>query len=343
VLGAEDEDTMSVDEDEEKQEEPEYLINIDTQCLKLQSESIIGTWRKDKAWVRPIQTFLKEFGYLHGSIDGDFGTQTKSALIDFQRDSGLVADGIFGIGTAKYIQDHCGEIGVSEDVEEENEEQSDLGDEDNTQSDTVIFKNIKDFFFNSVDSVSNWIKNLFIKNKKINPVLIDTENNEIISVKETIVEEKIVISFAEGTNKSVVSQYSLDVLRDVLIDSDNSYALITSTSRTPEQQAQAMIDNVISKGISSQYRLYGKNGDLVLNLYPDKQAMIDKIYELGPSTVSKHCADFNIKNIIDIAPFSIEKRNKFLSSSKNEVRISKVLSPEEQDGENAYHLEILQN
>lgn len=50
-----------------------------------------------------IQTKLIELGYLDGSADGVFGQQTKSALIEFQKDYGLTADGIAGNNTLKSL------------------------------------------------------------------------------------------------------------------------------------------------------------------------------------------------------------------------------------------------
>ena len=46
--------------------------------------------------VRKMQQRLKELGYYTGSVDGDFGAGTESALKDFQRANGLTADGIAG-------------------------------------------------------------------------------------------------------------------------------------------------------------------------------------------------------------------------------------------------------
>ena len=43
-----------------------------------------------------IETKLKRWGYYNGEIDGIFGTQTKNAVISFQKKNGLVADGIAG-------------------------------------------------------------------------------------------------------------------------------------------------------------------------------------------------------------------------------------------------------
>lgn len=46
--------------------------------------------------VRDVQSRLKEAGYLDGPIDGIFGSGTRSAVIAFQRDKGLDADGVVG-------------------------------------------------------------------------------------------------------------------------------------------------------------------------------------------------------------------------------------------------------
>ena len=46
--------------------------------------------------VRELQTLLTSWGYRLGSIDGIFGPQTQNAVLAFQRDHGLSADGIVG-------------------------------------------------------------------------------------------------------------------------------------------------------------------------------------------------------------------------------------------------------
>ena len=46
--------------------------------------------------VRAVQTKLKELGYTVGNVDGIFGSQTKAAVIAFQKDHGLSPDGIAG-------------------------------------------------------------------------------------------------------------------------------------------------------------------------------------------------------------------------------------------------------
>ncbi len=53
--------------------------------------------------VRNIQTRLKNWGYYKGAVDGIYGTQTKNAVIAFQRKNGLTPDGIAGPKTLEKI------------------------------------------------------------------------------------------------------------------------------------------------------------------------------------------------------------------------------------------------
>ena len=49
--------------------------------------------------VRALQKRLKELGYLSGSVDGSFGVATQAAVIAFQQNNGLTADGKAGTAT----------------------------------------------------------------------------------------------------------------------------------------------------------------------------------------------------------------------------------------------------
>ena len=53
--------------------------------------------------VKALQTKLKELGYYTGTIDGDYGSSTASAVKEFQRRNGLTADGIAGEKTLKAL------------------------------------------------------------------------------------------------------------------------------------------------------------------------------------------------------------------------------------------------
>ena len=53
------------------------------------------------ATVKTMQTKLINWGYLSGKADGIFGAKTKAAVIKFQKNNGLTADGIVGTKTAQ--------------------------------------------------------------------------------------------------------------------------------------------------------------------------------------------------------------------------------------------------
>jgi len=53
--------------------------------------------------VSQLQTNLANKGYPVGSVDGIFGTNTEVALKSFQRNSGLIADGIYGPNTCSAL------------------------------------------------------------------------------------------------------------------------------------------------------------------------------------------------------------------------------------------------
>ena len=53
--------------------------------------------------VTKIQNKLKSLGYYKGAVDGIYGTQTKNAVIAFQRNCGITVDGIAGPQTLLYL------------------------------------------------------------------------------------------------------------------------------------------------------------------------------------------------------------------------------------------------
>jgi hypothetical protein len=118
-----------------------------------------------------------------------------------------------------------------------------------------------------------------------------------------------------------VAASSLEVLRDVLHSAGLKSATITSTARTAEDQARAMYNNLIGtgkgQGVKAQFHLYrGRPGTKVVATFVElskkglsvdeiRKGMLDKILELGPSHVSRHCADPAKLNVIDIGPNSL--------------------------------------
>lgn len=53
--------------------------------------------------VRQIQQKLRDLGFYKGSVDGIYGSQTQSAVKQFQKSVGITADGIAGSKTLLYL------------------------------------------------------------------------------------------------------------------------------------------------------------------------------------------------------------------------------------------------
>ncbi|MGB3653214.1 MAG: peptidoglycan-binding domain-containing protein, partial [Rivularia sp. (in: cyanobacteria)] len=54
--------------------------------------------------VTKLQQRLKNLGYYSSAIDGDFGPKTEAAVIAYQKNNYLVADGVVGDETQASIQ-----------------------------------------------------------------------------------------------------------------------------------------------------------------------------------------------------------------------------------------------
>ena len=127
---------------------------------------------------------------------------------------------------------------------------------------------------------------------------------------------------------------------------------ITSTIRTPKTQADAMYNNILSLGVDSQKKLYGPNGNNVIDVYILKknygygkadtlEAMEQKIIDLGPENVSRHLTIDPLQYVaFDVSPDSIPttKRNLFIDAMKKIA--NKILTPTYSTGEPVFHLEM---
>ena len=56
-------------------------------------------------YVLVAQDGLNTLGYTTGGLDGVFGTQTRNAVLSYQRSRGLAVDGIVGCNTWRSIQE----------------------------------------------------------------------------------------------------------------------------------------------------------------------------------------------------------------------------------------------
>lgn len=158
------------------------------------------------------------------------------------------------------------------------------------------------------------------------------------------------IKFGAKAKKENVTNFSLKVLEDILQAAGLTSALITSTARTPADQARVMFNNIVGTSVIRQKKLYAAAGDLVIDEYVRakkagksaieiKAAMEAKIIAIGPTKVSHHAADPNILCVFDIAPSSITKKAAFEKAVLADKRVKKFIMP---PVDPAYHLEIPQ-
>lgn len=77
-----------------------FSVAIHISALSLPALSKLGSSGDE---VKSIQRRLKEWGYYSGSVDGIYGTATKSAVKKFQKANSLTADGVAGPSTLAAI------------------------------------------------------------------------------------------------------------------------------------------------------------------------------------------------------------------------------------------------
>lgn len=158
------------------------------------------------------------------------------------------------------------------------------------------------------------------------------------------------VHFGLNAKAEAVTPFSIGVLKDILRAAGLKGALITSTSRSPAEQARVMFINLQLTGVARQRRLYKPPGNKVIDVYVASKAagktdaqikadMESKIIEVGPTTVSRHASDPRTLCVFDVAPSSIQNQRAFVAAVKSDPRVSKFLQP---PVDPAFHLEIPQ-
>ena len=158
------------------------------------------------------------------------------------------------------------------------------------------------------------------------------------------------VEFASSARAEAVSDYTLGIIKDILHSAGLRRCLVTSTARTPADQARVMFNNLERYGADHQRKLYASPGRRVIDVYVEqkargatperiKQAMEQCVLDTGPSRVSRHVADPAQRNVIDIAPSSITDRGAFEAAVRADKRLALFLTPPQDP---AYHLEIVQ-
>ena len=158
------------------------------------------------------------------------------------------------------------------------------------------------------------------------------------------------VRFGSNADPEAVTPYSLRVLKEIVRTAGLRECLVSSTSRNPHDQARVMFANLEKYGAEHQKRLYGRGGDLVIDVYSEEKAagsssteiraaMERKIVAIGPTKVSRHASDPRVLNVFDVAPSSIRDRPAFEDAVRADPRVEYFLAPPRDPG---YHLEIPQ-
>ena len=74
-------------------------------CYPNSGESVyaLSKYGSTGSEVKTLQQKLKDLGFYNGDVDGIFGTQTQTAVRNFQRSVGITVDGIAGPTTLLYL------------------------------------------------------------------------------------------------------------------------------------------------------------------------------------------------------------------------------------------------
>lgn len=182
------------------------------------------------------------------------------------------------------------------------------------------------------------------------------EDTEPTTLTEATEEEKVkasdvTITYASGVSSSKVKAYAITVIKEDAAKAGIKSIKITSTYRSPETQMSAMYNNIESKGVEDQKKLYGSKGDKVIDAYEAAKkvknatsttiqaAMLAKAKEID--FTSAHSKDnYESYNVIDISfkDFTDKEYKAFRKVLDDDSRISKVLGKEESDP--CLHVEI---
>ena len=116
--------------------------------------------------------------------------------------------------------------------------------------------------------------------------------------------------------------------------------VISSVARTPEQQARCMLLNIKNNGMEEQRKTYKYEGQQVLNAYnpnlsdeENVRRMTQKINEVGPHRVSRHCVASTDYCVFDVEKSTLSNVGTFKQSIR---QVSELVL----DENNCVHVEM---
>ncbi len=155
------------------------------------------------------------------------------------------------------------------------------------------------------------------------PVAAASQASKTPPISTTLNSVQVTYASDIKENRRIVSPYAINVVKLALLESGMTHAVITSTARTTQAQAEIMYKNA-QLNLKEQYDLYSVNGDKVLDVYKNnKNKTKDEVIKLMKEKidsfdkkgirVSQHCvSDESYKrlNTFDIGVNSTHIQNK---------------------------------
>jgi N-acetylmuramidase/Domain of unknown function (DUF4157)/Lipase (class 3) len=177
-------------------------------------------------------------------------------------------------------------------------------------------------------------------------------NSDAVQRKETP-KTPVTITFSgQSAKEATFKPYTRGVLEDIMRKAGVSSCTITSTTRTPHDQARIFYMQLTGELQSAAYAPPGEAvkavGQKAINNSKTRAetiaAMEAKIRTFDPlSKVSKHLADPDVLNVFDVGPNSVSsgKQQAFVDAVTSDPRVSKFLHPGNST-DPAYHIEVPQ-
>ncbi|MEE3663256.1 LysM domain-containing protein [Brenneria sp. g21c3] len=171
--------------------------------------------------------------------------------------------------------------------------------------------------------------------------------------------EPVIIFLKGKMDENRVSDKTKNIIKDIAKKAGIQKIHVTSTLRTPREQARAMYENIRSKGVASQ-RYYKEYGRMVIQAGVDAginnrefaiKKMEEKIIELinDDKLVSRHCVSeemYSKRNVLDISKTRLGRYGNIfdreIQNYIDGIDGVKYISPYANRGEPAFHLEIVQ-
>jgi hypothetical protein len=169
------------------------------------------------------------------------------------------------------------------------------------------------------------------------------------------------LGYGANANQAVVSAAMIDIVRDGQRAAGQASATITSTSRTPDDQARAMFQNLtnpnrtIAQNVQNQLALYGAAGDRVINVFVAETTGLTRDQIIANSAAIRaamsaditaniqawqggHLADPNVRVVVDVGAAVFNAQNGPLFVASVSPRVATFFDERTTNG--CYHLEI---